>query len=273
MIARVMLMAGNTLRATLDKRALYLWGAAIVVMLFSAAPVLFADGDDVMVAVLRAGAIVNALQNLGRFCVAAAIFVGAGSMAADIASKTLITVLARPVARWEILVGKWLGLTAFGTVTLLGGTALGIVIALWAGVAIDGGALALAAAHTIVAIALFGAAAVSLSAVSTSGLAGSIPVLILFAPAMVAMLQSGGPGAGLIAGRALEAATPPGLEEQYARAPQLSDAALRRSPALRRARERYDPSAQPGLLAENLAFTALYLLGGCALFVRRDINV
>ena len=273
MIGRLTLIAGNTLRAVLDKRALYLWGAAVVVMLFSAAPLLFLDADEATLAALRASAVANALENLGRLCVAAVIFIGAGAVAADITSKTLITVLARPVARWEIVVGKWLGVTAFGLITLTAGIALGVGVAALADVAIDAGPLALAAAHTAIAIALFGAAAAALGAVSTSGLAGSLPVLLVFMPALVAMLQQGGPGPGHTAGRVIAALTPAGIEEQYTRAPRLSDDALRRSPSLRRARESFDPAAQPALFAENVAFTAIYLLGGCVVFARRDVKV
>ena len=273
MTGRLLLIAGNTLRAALDKRAIYLWGAAIVVMLFSAAPLLFVDGDEATVAGLRAVAVANALENLGRFCVAAVIFIGAGAVTSDIAAKTLITVLARPVSRWEIVVGKWLGLTAFGVITLIAGALFGIGVAAWAGVAIDAAALALALAHTAVALALFGAAAVALSAVTTSGLAGSLPVLLVFTPAIVAMLQSGGPGPGQTTGRVVAGLTPAGLEEQYTRVPRLPDDALRRRPALRRAHGSFDSAAQPSLFAENIAFAGIYLLAGCMFFGRRDVNV
>jgi ABC-type transport system involved in multi-copper enzyme maturation permease subunit len=56
------------------------------------------------------------LVNLGLaaitiFGVVIAIFIGIGLVSKEIEKKTLYTVLARPVRRWEFLIGKYFGLT------------------------------------------------------------------------------------------------------------------------------------------------------------------
>jgi ABC-type transport system involved in multi-copper enzyme maturation permease subunit len=42
-----------------------------------------------------------------------ALFLGAVAISSELKSKTIVTVLARPVARWTYLVGRWLGVLLF----------------------------------------------------------------------------------------------------------------------------------------------------------------
>lgn len=273
MTGRVLLIAGNTLRGILDKRALYVWGAAVVLMLLRAAPSLGIDGDDVTRAMFRAQAVSGIFESWSMLSIAAAIFLGSVSVAADIASKTMITVLARPVARREVVLGKWIGLVAFGLMSMALGAGLGAAVAAYVGVAIDGRELAIALAHTAVAIALFGAAATALSAVGSSSLAASVTVLLVFVPTLVAMLVSEQSGTARAIGNAAAAVTPVGFEDHYIRAPHVPPAALDRNAVLRRRRAPLEPSHHRNTLAENAAFAAIYLLAGCVGFGRRDVHL
>lgn len=273
MIRRLSLIAGNTLRNIFDKRALYIWGAAIVLMLVRAAPSLFMDGDEVTKAMFRAQAVSGALEAWSWLCIASAIFLGSGTIATEIASKTLITVLARPIARWEVVAGKWIGLTAFGLLSMALGVAVAFGAAAYAGVAMDMRALGLALAHTTAAIAVFGAASVALSAVGTSGLAASLTVLMFFVPTLVAVLEQDTSTVRRTVGRVVGAMTPVGYEDHYLRVPALPEQALQRSAALRRARAPIDAGAQRKNLAENVAFAGIYLLAGCVAFARRDVRL
>ena len=114
---RILLIAKNAFRSVMSQRALYMWGFAIVIMFLRSAPALFARNQQPeFVAFLRANAVSGALDVWSYLCMAAAIYLGGTSIATELRLKTIITVLARPLRRWEMLVGKWIGVTAFCTV-------------------------------------------------------------------------------------------------------------------------------------------------------------
>lgn len=272
-MGRVLLLAANAVRAIVDRRAIYLWGAAVLLTLIRATPALFFDGDAATRELFRAQAVAGALESWSALCIAAAIFIGAASVASDISTKTLITVLARPVARWEVVVGKWLGVTAFSVFSMAIGVACTQALAVWVGIGLDWRVLALAVAHTAVAVALFGGVAVAISAVSSSSLAASVSVLLVFVPILVGMLESGPEGGVRTMGRAIGAVTPIGFESQYRRVPHLSDDVLARIPSARRGREPLPAGGNQRILAENAAFTVVFLAAGCVFFSRRDIKL
>jgi hypothetical protein len=273
MIRRILLIAGNTLRNIFDKRALYIWGAAIVLVLLRSAPSLLMDGDETSRAMSRALAVAGALDAWSWLCIASAIFLGSGTVATEITSKTLITVLARPIARWEVAAGKWLGLTAFCYLSMAIGVAFAFAGASYVGLGLDGRVLALALAHSAAAIAVYGAASVALSATASSGLAASLTVLLVVVPAVVTSLEHDTSNTRRLIGRIVGAATPPGYEDHYIRVPNLPDAALQRSAALRRSRAPVDASEQRKTLAETTAFAVIYLFAGCVVFGRRDVRI
>ena len=94
-------------------------------MFLRSGPALFTSQGTEMATFLRANAVSGSLDLWSYLCLAAAIYLGATSVSTDLRTKTIITVLARPVRRWELLIGKWLGLSAFCLVTL----GLGAVLA------------------------------------------------------------------------------------------------------------------------------------------------
>src|SRR6185436_1992206 len=55
----------------------------------------------------RPRAISNGLNLWSMLSIGFAILLGANVLANEVALKTIITVLARPISRWELLLGKW----------------------------------------------------------------------------------------------------------------------------------------------------------------------
>ena len=214
----MLLIARNTLRGVFSRYALYIWST---------------------------------------LCIASSIFIGAGTIASEIASKTLITVIARPIARWEVLLGRWLGVTAFALVSLALGLVIGLGIAAYAGITLNLQVLGLSIAHTAAAIALYGACAVALSSVGPSALAAAFTVLLVFLPAIVSVLEEDPSATRRAVGRALDVATPDAFVGHYE--------------AL--ARTSVDYEAERSRLFESAAHGAAYLVLGCVFFSRRDVHL
>ena len=106
MIRRISAIALNTFREAIRDRVLYnLIVFAILIV-----------GSSLLVGQVSIGIERLVLVNLGLtaislFGIVIAIFIGIGLVSKEIEKRTLYTVLAaRPVARWEFIVGKWLGL-------------------------------------------------------------------------------------------------------------------------------------------------------------------
>ncbi len=106
MTSRVSAIAFNTFREAVRDRVLY--NLIVFALLMIGAALLFGQ--------ISVGIHLIVLINLGLtaisiFGVVIAIFIGIGLVSKEIDKKTLYTVLARPVRRWEFIVGKFLGLT------------------------------------------------------------------------------------------------------------------------------------------------------------------
>lgn len=104
---RVLAIALNTFREAVRDRVLYLVAFfAAVVMLSSKAIGWVSVEQDVKI-VRDVG-----LTSLTLFGAMIAVFVGTGLLQREMGGRTIYAILARPVARWEFLLGKYLGLLA-----------------------------------------------------------------------------------------------------------------------------------------------------------------
>lgn len=265
----VVFVAGNVVRGILSRHALYIWGAVVVLMLLRAAPAMFVEGDSATREARRAMAVLGAFETWAFLCTAAAIFLGAATIASDIASKALLVVLARPVPRWQVLVGKWVGVTAFALVSLVLGIGLGMIAARLAVIDVDLSALAFAVVQSASAILVFGACAVALSGASNASMAVALTVMLVFVPGLGALLEADPSPAGRAAGVMLRYATPDGVRPLYGSAARFSESAVarvRRPPPV-------DRRAEGWALADNLAHTLFYLGIGCVAFTRRDMKL
>ena len=108
-IAGTLAISRNTFREAVRDRVLYLVAAFGLIVLVSGKVVGWVSiGEDIKV-VRDVG-----LSAVSFFGAMIAIFVGTGLIQRELGGRTIYTILARPVARWEFVVGKYLGL--LGTV-------------------------------------------------------------------------------------------------------------------------------------------------------------
>src|ERR1041384_280646 len=125
MIARILQIARNTFREAIRDRVLY--NLIVFALLMAGASVLV---GQISIEIERLVVVNLGLSAVSLFGTLIAIFIGIGLVSKEIDKKTLYTVLARPVRRWEFIVGKFLGLSG----TLVVNTflmALGVFAALF----------------------------------------------------------------------------------------------------------------------------------------------
>src|SRR5215813_11430461 len=118
-------IASNTFREAVRDRVLY--NLIAFALLLSGAAILV---GQISIDIERLVVVNLGLTAVSLFGVVIAIFVGIGLVSKEIEKRTLYTVLARPVRRWEFIVGKFFGLAG----TLVVNTvlmALGVFAALF----------------------------------------------------------------------------------------------------------------------------------------------
>lgn len=108
-------IAFNTFREAVRDRVLY--NLVVFALLLVGASLLV---GQISIGVERIVLINLSLTAVSLFGVVIAIFIGIGLVSKEIDKRTLYTVLARPVARWQFIVGKFFGLVG----TLVVNTAL-----------------------------------------------------------------------------------------------------------------------------------------------------
>ncbi|MDQ3071357.1 MAG: ABC transporter permease [Acidobacteriota bacterium] len=273
---RILLVARNVVRGALSKRAVYIWGAAVLLMFIRAAPAIFIASDDAgRMAFMRSSAVAASLDLWAVLCVASAIFLGANAVASEIASKTIVTLLARPIRRWEFMTGKWIGVVVFSLISLAIGVVLDYGIAAYLGIDIDEKVLGVSLAHTASSIVLFGGVAVALSAVGSAGGAAALTALLVFMPPLIQILEDDPGVLRRRAGVALNYAMPPGYDSHYASiawAP-FPTGPNPRNPPRGRPRPVIDYQAERKEMYQNVGYALVYFAIGCALFVRRDVKL
>ncbi len=111
MTRRIAYIASNTFREAVRDRVLY--NLILFVLLLVGAAVLF---GQISMEIERIVVINLSLTSISIFGVVIAIFIGIQLVSKEIDKKTLYTVLARPVRRWEFIIGKFFGLVETLTV-------------------------------------------------------------------------------------------------------------------------------------------------------------
>jgi ABC-type transport system involved in multi-copper enzyme maturation permease subunit len=115
MISRLSAITLNTFREAVRDRVLYNL-VIFALLLVAGAPLL----GQISIDIERLALINVGLSAISLFGVVIAIFIGIGLVSKEIEKRTLYTILARPVRRWEFIVGKFSGLL----LTLAANTAL-----------------------------------------------------------------------------------------------------------------------------------------------------
>jgi ABC-type transport system involved in multi-copper enzyme maturation permease subunit len=106
MTSRIRAIAFNTFREAVRDRVLY--NLVFFALLLSASALLF---GQISIAIERIVLINLSLTAVSIFGIVIAIFIGIGLVSKEIERRTLYTVLARPVRRWEFIIGKFFGLS------------------------------------------------------------------------------------------------------------------------------------------------------------------
>jgi len=170
---RVVAVAQNTLRESVRDRVLY-------VLLFFAAATILGSKAVGRISIGQDIKIVKdfSLASLSLFGVLVAIFVGTNLVYKEIDKKTLYTILARPMHRWEFVLGKFCGLLA-----LLALVTLGMACVSVAYVYILGGTVTVTYGYAVILIfaklAVVTALALTLSTV-TAPVVGAIMAFCLY---------------------------------------------------------------------------------------------
>lgn len=118
-MAKVRLVAVNTLREIRSKKVVYIaLFLAMIVGYSMMSSVMFTrslmEADEAELAgKVKRQSVVWLLSTWKFFAVALALFLGATAISTEVKSKTLAAVLARPIERWQFLLGKWLGILLF----------------------------------------------------------------------------------------------------------------------------------------------------------------
>ena len=288
MTGRILLIARNAFRAIMSRGALYVWAFALLIMFFRAAPQIVAAyrGSERMREFNLSGAVAGSLEVWAFLALGATIFLAGASMAAELTRKTIVTVMARPVRRWELLAGKWLGVTAFGVFTLGIGVAIALGLARYLGVGVDSVILREAALQSVVAMMLYAGIAVTLGSFGSWIMAGGIAVILAFMPLLINDLKTleDSPNWRRV-GVTLDWVVPDGYDSHYARINKVPFPGGPRRPAAGGAQPPA-PAGPPApvpvrlstwdlhrALLENLGYGAVYFLGGVALFSRRSIKL
>jgi hypothetical protein len=297
-MTRVLLIAGNVFRGIFHRRVLYLWFAAVALLLLQAAvPILFNFGSPAVQEYMRRRALSSGLGTWSSLSIALSIFMGASALGSEISGKTLVNVFARPIHRWELLAGKWLGVLSFTLLAFGAGLLVGFGLAEYLGAAFETRILGYAVAQTGVAIVLYSGLALAFSTVFTSGVAGALTVLVVFMPAAVEPLSEHESAAYRGVGAVLDYAVPPGYTSHYAGAiPALlpMDAfrgfgdgggfggrgfgrGRRGMPVFTPPAEAASPEIKSGeqtrMLLQNLGYAAVFAALGVLLFQKKDLRL
>ena len=280
MTGRVLLIARNAFRSIMSRGALYVWALGLLVMFFRAAPqIVLGLRQERMREFMLSGAIAGALDVWAFISLAAVIFLAGASTASEMTRKTIVIAMARPVRRWELLVGKWLGVTAFGVVTLGVGVGVALGLGAYLGVEVDLVILRESLLQSIVAMLLYAGISVTLGTFGSWVMAGGIAAMLAFMPMLIDELKTleDWPNWRRV-GVTLDYVVADGYDSHYARINKVPfPGAQRRGPA-----GAPPPGAVPvqqstwdlhKALLENLAYGAVYVLGGVALFQRRNLKL
>lgn len=112
-------VAKNTLRAILRNKLLYVAFFLLVLLaLLMAAPFammrLVADaGEQELARQMQGNIVVSTFGLWYAATLAMGMFLGATAVSSEAKTRTIVTVLAKPVDRWRFLVGKWAGIQTF----------------------------------------------------------------------------------------------------------------------------------------------------------------
>lgn len=190
--------------------------------------------------------------------IAFGILMGSSMLGNEVNAKTIITVLARPIARWELLLGKWIAIQVFGVMSLMVGTGIYLVVGSYLDISFNR-LLLLALLHAEVSIMLYSAAGIALSTVVGTAVSGGLTVVVALLPDFIPFMKEAGTHWIHLTGVVLDYIVPPGFRSLFVNS---VDATLE-----------LDRSAMSKTLLENVLFCAVFFIVGCILYSRREVRL
>ncbi len=203
---KVAAIAVNTFREGIRDRILYLpFFFALVAVVFSRVLAVLTVGDRVKI-IKDVG-----LASISLFGMLIAVLIGTGLVYKEIDKKTITTLLAKPIERWQFLLGKFLGLvlTLFVLTAAMALVFLGVVLAHTSGV---DGRLVLAVVFIFLELVLITAVAMLFSCFSTPILSSVFTLAFFiighFSWGLQTLIEKARPGPARVALRILYAVLP-----------------------------------------------------------------
>lgn len=270
---RILLLTRNGFRSILHARSLYLWLLAVLLIAIRLLPLLLIPNptnpppgmNPAMQARFaeaiknrRPNSLAGGLNDWSVLCIVFGILVGANALATEINAKTIITTLARPVLRWELMFGKWIAIQLFAVISLAIGLALFEGAAAYFDVTFSS-LVWMALAQALVATMLYSAIAIAFSTLISPAVSGAFAVLLSFLPGFVTFLLEDADRFRHSIGVVLDYVVPPGYSNLYT-------FAVRAGAVL-------DYSEQSKTLFENLGYCAGFFVLGCLVFTKREIRL
>jgi ABC-type transport system involved in multi-copper enzyme maturation permease subunit len=255
-LLRIAALAHNTFREAVRNKLLY--NLLLFALLLIASSVVAAD--------LHLGHAQRiyldfGLSSIAFFGTLIAIFVGISLVYREISQKTVYTLLAKPVHRWEFLVGKYSGLLALLVVevAIMGFCFFGLLLV--QGLEVSG-ALLLAVGMIFLELALITAVAIFFSSFTTPYLAGMFTIALWIIGHLLADLRAFGDNSEIVSMERL-------TEALYWTLPNLDRLDIKADAAAGRPLE----SLRLGVSAlYAVGYSAMLLLAGVVLFQRRDFR-
>jgi ABC-type transport system involved in multi-copper enzyme maturation permease subunit len=271
-MTRIGVLTRNAFRSILHARSLYLWVLAVLLVAVRLLPLVLIPNRPPrpgmnpaaqarvaeMIRNLRPNTIAGGFNEWSLFCIVFGITVAAAALSTEIASKTIITTLARPVERWELLLGKWFAIQLFALASLAVG--FGVFAAAGAYFDVEFSRIVwMALAQTLVATMLYSALALAFSTIVSSTLSGALAVLVAFLPGLITFLLNDTDPLRHAIGVVLDYLVPPGYSDLYTTAV-FAGSTL-------------DYQAQATILFENLGYCLVFFVLGCVILTRREIRL
>jgi ABC-type transport system involved in multi-copper enzyme maturation permease subunit len=206
----------------------------------------------------RPRAIANGLNLWSMLSIGFAILLGANVLANEVALKTIITVLARPISRWELLLGKWAAIQAFGAMSLLFGLGIHFAAASYLDIHINS-TIWLGLLNAMVSIMLYSGIAIALGTVVGWAVSAGLTLVVAFIPGLVTFLKGNDTRFWHLLGATLDWIVPSGFLNIFVNSVDASVA--------------LDRSLQYKTLELNILYCAIYFILGCIMFTRREVRL
>jgi ABC-type transport system involved in multi-copper enzyme maturation permease subunit len=272
----IILLTQNAFRAILHGRAMYLWLLAGLLLAIRLLPLILVPNPQLPSGIRvppemqermaeaiknrRPNAMADGMNQWGVLCIAFGILVGATAIPTEINTKTLMTVLARPVRRWQVLFGKWIAIQLFSIVSLLIGRLIFAAAAGYFEVTFSSVVWS-ALLEVMVGVMLYSAIAIALSTVLSPTLAGAIAVILAFIPGLIVFLIADTDTFRHAIGIVADYVVPPGYSNLFGFSVRAGGA------------DAIDYSEHFKTMLQNMGYAAVFFALGCLVFTKREIRL